>query len=1176
MHTTSMTTTTLRVDGMTCGACTAAVEGSLRGVPGAADVAASLALGRAVVRHDADLLPVREVVERIEDRGFDVQVVKTEGRQERGQPARTGRTVLAVRGMTCGSCTAAVDGGLRGVRGVRSVAVSLLSERAVVEHDAAVVGAQELVAAVEDRGFDAAVVETRPVQSLPTADHAEKQDEGADGSATSNNNHHLRTVVAIEGMTCGACTAAVARAAEASPGVLRVNVSLLAARAVVLHDSAASTAEQVRQAIDDAGFDARVVSSTTAPDAGPSSAASTATLTFNLFGVADAAQADALERALRALPGVSAATVQLGSTPARADITHRPARVGPRAMADAITAAAPGVDCILASTAETNAQLESLAKTREIAAWRRAFLVSLALALPIMLLDMVVPMHFPRLDVGARQLLPGLFVKDVLCFALTLPVQFGVGRRFYAAAWRSLRHGAPTMDVLVVLGTTTAFAFSCVAVLVSVALPPHSRPGTVFETSSMLITFITLGRWLENRAKGHTSRALSRLMSLAPPTAWIYEDAVAAEMAGEVATQGKQDDEMRQQGATAATLRQIPTELVQVGDVVCLRPGDRVPADGLVIRGESYVDESMITGEPVPVQKLRDHPVLAGTVNGAGWVDVRVTRAGQDTQLSQIVALVQGAQTSRAAIQRTADVVAGYFVPGIIVLALLTFVVWVVASHILADPPPVFLAAESGGRVMVCLKICISVIVFACPCALGLSTPTAVMVGTGVGAEQGILFKGGAALEAATQITHVVFDKTGTLTEGRMSVAQAEVGGAWAKTEAQRRKWWCAVGLAEMNSEHPVGKAVHAAAVANVSEGDGGADAAGAAAAALDGSVLEFETALGHGVAARVRLNDGGGGADAQESSSEHDVIVGNAAFLTSRGIDFSGTDTDDTEQPSRTPRIPKPRNLATPSPAGQTHIFVALDGHYAGRLRLSDSIKPTAAAAVAALHRMGIATSLVTGDGLAAALGVARAVGIPESNVRAGVKPAEKQAIVTALQGRGLSAAASNKKKSKHGKPPRTRTPVAMVGDGINDSPALATATVGIALASGTDVAVEAADVVLMRAEDLLSVPASLCLARAILARIRLNLVWACVYNAVGLPFAMGLFLPFGGAMLHPMASGAAMAASSTSVVASSLLLKLWARPKWLDRARLEDEAARGLIDGEAVAAEEAAAAAA
>lgn len=648
----------------------------------------------------------------------------------------------------------------------------------------------------------------------------------------------------------------------------------------------------------------------------------------------------------------------------------------------------------------------------------------------------------------------------------------------------------------------------------------------MFDTSTMLITFITLGRWLENRAKGQTSAALSRLMCLTPSMTTIYEDPIAAEKLAE-RWNSKPTSGATEQPTVAEDMtvnqKYIPTELIQAGDIVILHPGDKVSADGVVIRGESYVDESMISGEALPIHKKKGSQIIAGTVNGTNSIDFKVIRVGKDTQLSQIVKLVQDAQTSRAPIQRMADIVAGYFVPTIIGLGLITFFGWMFLSHVLPHPPTIFEMAGSGGRVMVCLKLCISVIVFACPCALGLSTPTAVMVGTGVGAEHGILVKGGAVLEAATKVTHVVFDKTGTLTTGRMSVDHTRIEPQWTMNDWRRQLWWLIVGLAETGSEHPIGRAIFSAAITE--SGHPGEDG-------LPGSTGDVENSVGKGVSAVVEPTSSG-------QRIRHHVLLGNANFLRSKDVPVPADADPDSAEPVEDPEADVPKPGATA--AGITRIHVAIDNQYAGTISLRDTVKETAVAAVAALHRMGISTSMVTGDTLSTAISIATTVGIPTASISASVSPSEKRSIVSALQEEGER--------------------VAMVGDGINDSPALATASVGIALASGTDVAVEAADIVLMRPDDLLSVPASLSLSRSVFKRIKLNLIWACMYNVIGLPFAMGLFLPFTGFMLPPMAAGGAMALSSVSVVVSSLLLKFWRRPSWMKVERLEKELRSGAI---------------
>ncbi|KAK0669319.1 putative type IB cation-transporting ATPase [Cercophora samala] len=1107
-----MATTTLKVEGMTCGACTSAVEAGFKGVDGVGNVSVSLVMERAVILHDPQRVTAEQIREIIEDRGFDAEVLATDlpspavPRNSFGVfPTDDGPammvTTVKIEGMTCGACTSAIEGGFKDVSGVKHFSISLLSERAVIEHDPALLTAEAIREIIEDRGFDAEVLESKEKQ--PEADATVDMGKTISTAAT--------TTVAIEGMTCGACTSAVEEGFRNLDGILRFNISLLAERAVITHDPIKIPADKIAEIIEDRGFDAKVLS--TVFESSGSSSGGSSTAQFKIYGTLDAVAAQGLEEKLLALPGVSSANLALSSS--RLTVVHKPNVTGLRAIVEAVENA--GFNALVADNDDNNAQLESLAKTKEINEWKSAFRISLSFAVPVFIISMILPMCGP-LDFGSIRLIPGLYLGDVICLGLTLPVQFGIGKRFYKSAYKSLKHGSPTMDVLVVLGTSCAFFFSVMAMLVSVLMPPHTRPATIFDTSTMLITFITLGRFLENRAKGQTSKALSRLMSLAPSMATIYADPIAAEKAAEGWNKETPSDDANQPlDGSAAEEKVIPTELIQIGDIVILRPGDKIPADGVLVRGETYVDESMVTGEAMPVQKTKGSNLIGGTVNGHGRVDVRVTRAGRDTQLSQIVKLVQDAQTSRAPIQRLADLLAGYFVPSILFLGLMTFLVWMVLSHVLSHPPQIFLEEASGGKIMVCVKLCISVIVFACPCALGLATPTAVMVGTGIGAENGILVKGGAALETATKITQVVLDKTGTITYGKMSVAKTTIVSSWENNQPLRRLWWTVVGLAEMGSEHPIGKAVLGACRTELGLGPE---------ATIEGSVGDFTAAVGKGISALVEPAVGG-------ERKRYQVLVGNVKFLRENSVDVPESAIEASEKinaaANSTSASPAPVRKAQ---AGTTNIFIAINGSYAGHLCLSDTIKENAAAAIAVLHRMGVKTAMVTGDQRPTALAVAAAVGIPPADVYAGVSPDQKQEIIRQIQDSGEV--------------------VAMVGDGINDSPALATADVGIAMASGTDVAMEAADVVLMRPNDLMDIPSALHLARTIFRRIKMNLLWACMYNAVGLPFAMGLFLPLGW-HLHPMAAGAAMAGSSVSVVVSSLFLKFWKRPKWMEEEGLK-----------------------
>ncbi|KFY70513.1 hypothetical protein V499_09110, partial [Pseudogymnoascus sp. VKM F-103] len=1035
--------TTLRCGGMTCGACTSAVEAGVEGLPGVQSVSVSLIMERVVVNHDPSKTSAEKIAEAIEDRGFDAEVLTTDVRtptydkappydsiEESEVGAQTTTTTIAVEGMTCGACTSAVEGGFTDVPGVKHFSISLLAERAVIEHDATILSAAQIAETIEDRGFGATIIDSQ----LSTPKHAVAH--------SANETQVATTTVEVQGMTCGACTSAVEGGFQDLEGLVQFNISLLAERAVIVHDPAKLSPEKIAEIIEDRGFDARILSTTI----GTSEQSNGISSQFKVFGLRDAAAANGLESALRAIPGVTSASISISTS--RLIVNHKPRIVGLRALVEKIESL--GFNALIADNDDNNAQLESLAKTKEIAEWRSAFRTSLCFAIPVFLISMIIPMFLKPIDFGKILLyFPGLYLGDVVCLILTVPVQFGVGKRFYISAYKGLKHRAPTMDLLVVMGTSAAFFFSVASMLVSILCPPHTRPSILFDTSTMLFTFVSLGRFLENRAKGQTSKALSTLMSLAPSMATIYADPIAAEKAAE--NWNKDKNEESASDSTASEEKVIPTELLEMGDVVILRPGDKIPADGVVTNGETYVDESMVTGEAMPIQKSKGSMLSAGTVNGAGRVDFRVTKAGRDTQLSQIVKLVQSAQTSRAPIQRLADTIAGYFVPCILVLGISTFSVWMILSHVMHDPPKVFVDEASGGRLMVCVKLCISVIVFACPCALGLATPTAVMVGTGVGAERGILVKGGAALETATTITQVVLDKTGTLTMGKMSVAEAKLEPEWENSDAKKKLWWSAIGLAEMGSEHPIGKAIVAAARTSLQLGPSDA---------VDGSIGDFQPVVGLGINALVE--------PASASRTRYRVLIGSVRFLRSHSVDVPKsaiTASEDINALATTSSKPT-------GSSGTTNIFTAIDGIYTGHICLADTLKPSAAAAVAALHRMRIKTAIVTGDQRSTALAVARAVGIPAEHVYAGVSPDQKQELIKKFQAAGEV--------------------VAMVGDGINDSPALATADIGIAMASGTDVAMEAADIVLMRPNDLMDVPGAIALAKGIFGRIKLNLAWA------------------------------------------------------------------------------------
>ncbi len=756
----------------------------------------------------------------------------------------------------------------------------------------------------------------------------------------------------------------------------------------------------------------------------------TAELLLPIEGMTCASCVNRIERFLRKTPGVEDAIVNLATEMATIryvpDLADRADLVGAvesagydvRPEPDRIGGAPP------LSLVEELAS-EDIARDREARALLREAVASIAIALAIMVAMFIPQTRVPMETINWLALVPATFV------------QVWAGRRFYRAAWRAARHGTTNMDTLVAVGTSAAWLYSVGVTLVPAAIHEAGlHPETYFDSSTIIIGLVLLGRWLEARAKGRTTGAIRRLVGLAATSARRVVD-------------GRDED--------------VPLESIIVGDLVRVRPGDKVPVDGIVLEGASAVDESMLTGEPIPVEKSIGDRVIGATINRTGSFVMRTTAVGRDTALARIVDLVGRAQGSKAPIQRLADRIAGVFVPIVLVVAATTFLIW-----LLFGPEPRFTLA---------LTSFIAVVVIACPCAMGLATPTAIMVATGRGAEAGILFKGGEALEIAHRVDAVVFDKTGTLTLGRPTLVDIAAAPGFTTVEVLDL-----AASVERASEHPLGTAILARA---------NRDELGFR------QVDEFSAVIGGGVEAVVA---GAGG--------PWRVVVGNRRLLAVRGVDL-------------TPLDPAIEGAGS---AGRTLAFVAIDGRAAGLLAISDPVKAESSAAVRELRAAGIEVWLVTGDARVTAEAVAKQVGIPSHQVLAEVLPEGKSAIVERLQARGRT--------------------VAVVGDGINDAPALARADLGIAIGTGADVAVEAADVTLVGG-DPRGVPAAIGLSRATLSIIRQNLVWAFGYNVVLIPVAMGVLVPTFGIALNPAMAAGAMALSSVSVVANSLRLRSYdARP--------------------------------
>lgn len=805
--------------------------------------------------------------------------------------------------------------------------------------------------------------------------------------------------VGVQGMTCASCVARVERGLRKLPGVVEAQVNLATERASVTFDPARVQAAAIADQVRALGYQPVIAS-----------------YQVGVRGMTGAQGASGVERALQQVAGVLEANVNLATE--QAHVRYLSASVGPRELKQAIRAA--GYEVVEADGAE-RVDREQEARDQEIARLGRAVAWSALFAVPLVFVSMVA-MAFPPLEASLMGLL-GHRGMQGLELLLAAPVQFGPGRRFYRLGWASLRHGSPDMNTLVMLGTSAAFFYSLAATL-GPQLFPAGTAQVYYEASAVVITLILLGKYLEAKAKGHTSQAIKRLMGLQPRTARILR--LGAEV-------------------------DVPIDEVQVGDVILVRPGERLPVDGVVTEGESYVDEAMITGEPVPVAKKAGSDVVGGTVNKTGAFRFRATQVGAATVLAQIIRMVESAQASKPEIQNLADRVVAVFVPAVLAIALLTLVLWLV----LGPPPALAMAVVNA----------VAVLVIACPCAMGLATPTSIMVGTGKASEFGILFRRGAALEELGRTQLVALDKTGTLTRGQpelidlIPVAGFEPGRVLALAAA-----------AERSSEHPIAQAIARAAVER---------------SLSIPQATDFEALPGLGLRARV---------DGQR------VEVGADRYMAQLGLELGELG----EQGMQ---------LAG---AARTPLYVALDGKLAALLTVADPIQPTAAGALATLHQLGLRVAMITGDHRRTAEAIARQLGI--DSVLAEVLPDGKAAAVKQLQAQGQR--------------------VAFVGDGINDAPALAQADVGVAIGTGTDIAVEAADVILMRG-DLGGIPAAIQLSRATLANIRLNLFWAFAYNAALIPVAAGILYPLNGWLLSPVLAGAAMGASSLFVLTNALRLR-------------------------------------
>jgi Cu+-exporting ATPase len=797
----------------------------------------------------------------------------------------------------------------------------------------------------------------------------------------------------IVGMSCASCAQTIEKSLSELKGVDKVFVNLAISRATISYDPQQAKVEDFISAIRKNGYNVGAIP-----------------IEVPIQGMDCASCVLKIEKALLATKGVTQAVVNLATEKAKVEYLSSETDLDEIKKVIEST----GYEVLEILPEEEGKDIEGIQREKEYRELKKKFLVGLVISVLILL--------------GSSEWIPGIphILRDFfVLWILATPVQFWVGWQFYRGTWGAFIHRNADMNTLIAVGTSAAYLYSVVATLFPTFFTRGGiEPKVYFDTSTLIITLILLGRLLEAKAKGQTSEAIRKLMGLQAKTARVVRN-------------GKEID--------------IPVDEVLVQDIVIVRPGEKIPVDGIIKEGKSAVDESMITGESIPVEKGKGDEVIGATINKTGSFRFEATKVGKDTALAQIVKLVQDAQGSKAPIQRLADVIAGYFVPIVISVAIVTFIIWFDFG-----PNP---ALTFG------LLNFVAVMIIACPCALGLATPTAIMVGTGKGAENGILIKGGESLETAHKVNAVVFDKTGTLTKGEPEVTDIVSANGFADEEILKY-----AANTEKGSEHPLGEAIIKKATEQKIEFSDPKD---------------FNAIPGYGIEAKVEGKK---------------VLLGNLKLMKDHNIEIA-----DLEQ--------KTEELATD---GKTPMYIAIEGKVAGIIAVADTLKGNSKKAVEGLHKLGLEVVMLTGDNKRTAQAIANQVGI--DRVLSEVLPQDKVHEIKKLQ--------------KEGKV------VAMVGDGINDAPALAQADVGIAIGTGTDVAMEASDITLIKG-DLQGVVAAIELSKKTIKTIRQNLFWAFFYNTIGIPIAAGILYPFFGILLNPIIASAAMAFSSVSVVSNSLRLR-------------------------------------